>query len=102
VRGAGSRETGAMGSAGIRRRKRRLELHEPERITRGDVNRLFGRFRWEGLSPAGGLERFGFFSRQLQRNGTRGAWAFVAQAKWVWITIAVAIAVVTIVTRLIG
>ncbi len=33
----------------------------------GDVDRLFGRFTWGAYTPAGNLERNGFFWRQLQR-----------------------------------
>jgi hypothetical protein len=34
------------------------------------VRRLFGRFTWGWFSPAGALERNGFFWRQLKRNGS--------------------------------
>jgi hypothetical protein len=80
-----------MGAQGIRRRKKRHDLPEVERMPRGDVERLFGRFTWGAYSPAGNLERNGFFLRQLRRNGTRGAWAFVAQAKWVFIAFVLAV-----------
>src|SRR5437879_199987 len=60
-----------------------------------------GRFTWGPLSPAGNLERNGFFLRQFKRNGTRGAWAFVAQAKWVFVAIAAAVGGVMLVTWLI-
>jgi hypothetical protein len=91
-----------VGSAGIRRRKRRVELPDPDALPPGDAGRLFGRFTWGAYTPAGNLERNGFFLRQLQRNGTRGAWSSVAQAKWVWITLAVAIAGVTLFTHFVG
>jgi hypothetical protein len=34
-----------------------------------DQARLFGGFRWNQYSPAGQLERGGFFLRQFRRNG---------------------------------
>jgi hypothetical protein len=61
-----------MGAAGIRRRKKRRKLPEPEHVSPGDVNRLFGRFTWGTYSPAGTLERNGFFWRQLSRRHDRG------------------------------
>ena len=36
-------------------------------MSAGDVQRLFGRFTWGAYSPAGALERQGFFLRQLNR-----------------------------------
>ena len=51
-------------------------------------------------APAGNLERGGFFLRQFKRNGTRGAWAFVAQAKWVFGAIGVAVCALMLVTYL--
>ena len=89
-----------MGAQGIRRRKPRHDLRDPT-LPPGDAGRLFGRFTWGPLSPAGNLERNGFFLRQFKRNGTRGAWAFVAQAKWVFVAIAAAVGGVMLVTYLI-
>jgi hypothetical protein len=59
--------------------KRRGRRHLPK--VRGDLDpadtaRLFGDFRWNQWSPAGRLERFGFFTRQLGRNGDREGWAW--------------------------
>ena len=65
----------------------------------GDVRRLFGIFTWGSYSPAGNLERSGFFLRQLKRNGTEGAWAFVAQAKWMFVLFLAAIATLAIVVH---
>jgi hypothetical protein len=58
-----------MGSAGIKRRKRtrRANAKPTEPMSEGDVQRLFGRFVWNQYSPAGTLERNGFFWRQLNR-----------------------------------
>jgi hypothetical protein len=63
-----------VGSAGIKRRKKtRRANREPEApMSAGDVQRLFGNFSWNAYSPAGALEREGFFLRQLNRyRGTR-------------------------------
>lgn len=57
-----------MGRSGIRARKPRHHLPKVEEdISPEDVNRLFGRFRWGSYSPAGTLERNGFFWRQVNR-----------------------------------
>ena len=58
-----------MGRSGIRARKPRHHLPkvDGEYISPDDVNRLFGRFRWGAYSPAGTLERSGFFYRQASR-----------------------------------
>ena len=65
-------------------------------MSEGDVGRLFGRFTWGAWSPAGNLERNGFFWRQLSRNGTKGAWAFVWQARWVFVLFFAAFVVVAL------
>lgn len=36
-------------------------------VSDGDIGRSFGWFRWSAFSPAGALERQGFFLRQLAR-----------------------------------
>ena len=41
-----------------------------------DEARLFQRFRWSQWSPAGNLERSGFFWRQVARNGTSRGWSW--------------------------
>jgi hypothetical protein len=57
-----------VGRSGIRARKPRHHLPKVEEdISPDDVNRLFGRFRWGTYSPAGTLERSGFFWRQVNR-----------------------------------
>jgi hypothetical protein len=68
-----------VGSAGIKRRKKRRPKDTPPevRISEGDVNRLFGRFTWVPYTPAGGLERNGFLWRQLKRR-KRDRWSIVA------------------------
>ena len=59
-----------VGARGIKRRKPKHELHDfTDDLTPGDEQRLFGRFRWGNYSPAGNLERNGFFWRQLSRGG---------------------------------
>jgi hypothetical protein len=88
-----------MGAQGIRRRKPRRKLPDVGGMTEGDVGRLFGRFTWGAYSPAGGLERGGYFLRQLRRNGTKGAWEFVAQAKWVFVMFAVGVVMIAAALR---
>ncbi len=56
-----------MGAQGIRRRKKRRRLPDVPDLPPGDVGRLFGRFTWSAYSPAGNLERHGFFWRQWSR-----------------------------------
>ncbi len=88
-----------MGAQGIRRRKKWRKLPEVDRMTEGDVGRLFGRFSWNAYSPAGALERHGFFWRQVKRIGTKPGWDFVAQAKWVFITFGVVFAAIALAAR---
>lgn len=68
-------------------------------MSEGDVGRLFGRFSWGAYSPAGALERNGFFLRQLRRNGTKSAWEFVDQAKWVFVGFAAVVAAIALTVR---
>jgi hypothetical protein len=68
-------------------------------MSEGDVGRLFGRFSWGAYSPAGALERNGFFLRQLRRDGTKGAWEFVAQAKWVFVGFAAVVVAIMLAAR---
>jgi hypothetical protein len=86
-----------MGRQGIKRRKPRRELPDTDNVSEGDVDRLFGRFRWNEYSPAGNLERSGFFWRQFTRNGARGAGAFIADAKWAFAFVLAVCAVVALV-----
>ena len=76
----GMRQNECVGSAGIRRRKRRHATDTPpsERISEGDVGRLFGRFTWDPYTPAGSLERNGFLWRQLRRRRRRDGWTYVS------------------------
>lgn len=71
-----------MGAQGIKRRKRKHgppkyasdDAHDfTDDLQAGDQRRLFGRFTWSAYSPAGNLERNGFFLRQLGRHGTEHA-----------------------------
>jgi hypothetical protein len=41
-----------------------------------DTARLFQRFRWGQYTPAGSIERAGFFARQLGRNGSSDGWVW--------------------------
>jgi hypothetical protein len=73
-----------MGSSGIKKRKRRrrADAASSAPISDGDVQRLFGRFTWNQYSPAGTLERNGFFWRQLGRYSSHGRWnVFVVLAR---------------------
>jgi hypothetical protein len=88
-----------VGARGIHRRKKWRKLPKVEGMSEGDVGRLFGRFTWGAYSPAGALERNGFFLRQLRRNGTKDAWEFIAQAKWVFVMFAAAVAAIALVIR---
>ena len=57
--------------------KRKGRRHLPKvvgDIGREDTARLFGRFRWNQYTPAGTVERAGFFARQADRNGTGLGW----------------------------
>jgi hypothetical protein len=95
-----------MGSAGIKRRKRRHSVDTPpsERMSEGDVGRLFGRFTWNAYSPAGGLERNGFLWRQLRRRRKRDAWTYIAYALFALfafpILLGLVVLVVNVATRL--
>jgi hypothetical protein len=95
-----------VGSAGIKRRKRRRSGDTPptETISEGDVDRLFGRFTWGAYSPAGGLERNGFLWRQLRRRGRRDPWTYVAYAVFALfafpILLGLIVLVFTVATRL--
>lgn len=77
-----------MGRSGIRSRKLRRHLPKVEQqISPDDVNRLFGRFRWGTYSPAGTLERNGFFWRQVSRirrdaNQPKRTRRAAATARW--------------------
>lgn len=74
-----------VGRGGIKRRKRRPaerpRTHELA-LDDTDTGRLFGQFRWGAYTPAGNLERHGFFWRQVQRNGATGWRAAAAAVLW--------------------
>jgi hypothetical protein len=63
-----------VGRAGIKKRKkyRRADAEPSVPISEGDVDRLFGRFTWNAYSPAGAMERGGFFLRQANRSSRNG------------------------------
>jgi hypothetical protein len=88
-----------VGAQGIHRRKKWRKLPEVKGMNEGDIGRLFGRFTWGAYSPAGALERNGFFLRQLRRNGTKPGWDFVFMAKWVFITFGVVVAAIALVAH---
>jgi hypothetical protein len=56
------------------KRKGRRHLPKVGELGPEDEARLFGRFRWNQYSPAGSVERAGFFARQARRNGTDLGW----------------------------
>jgi hypothetical protein len=57
-----------VGASGIKRRKPKRKLPEPHvDMTPGDQRRAFGQFTWGSFSPAGAMEREGFFWRQVTR-----------------------------------
>jgi preprotein translocase subunit Sss1 len=64
-----------MGRAGIRRRK---GVHHLPKVHDGlsadEEARAFGQFRWGQFTPAGGLERSGFFLRQAVRRSEHPEW----------------------------
>jgi len=62
----------------------------------GDADRVIGRFAWGAFSPAGNLERNGFFWRQLRRRRARDAWTILGYGWWVFA--ALSLAVVLLVT----
>ncbi len=88
------RDNAVMGAAGIRRRKKHHKLPEPEVLPPGDADRVFGRFTWGAYSPAGNLERNGFFWRQLRRRRGRDPWTIVGYVLWVLFAAVLAIAVI--------
>jgi hypothetical protein len=89
-----------VGSAGIKRRKKRRVKNTPpeSRISEGDVNRLFGRFTWDPYTPAGSLERNGFLWRQLGRR-KRDGWTIVAYAIFAIFAIPLLVALVAMVVN---
>jgi len=93
-----------MGSSGIKRRKRRRATDAPpeERISEGDVGRLFGRFTWDPLTPAGGLERNGFFWRQLRRRRRRDGWTVAGWAFFAFAAIVMVLLVIGGLVTLMG
>ena len=77
------------------RRKGRRHLPKVEGdIGPEDTARLFGRFRWNQYTPAGTVERAGFFARQVNRNGDALGWRWGFAAMRVLVPIVVGVAVV--------
>ena len=66
-----------------------------------DTARLFGRFRWNQYTPAGSIERAGFFARQATRHGTREGWRWGFGAMVVMIPIVIGAALVIYVLTLV-
>jgi hypothetical protein len=64
-----------VGSSGIRRRK---PVHHLPKVHDGlspdEEARAFGQFRWGQFTPAGALERSGFFLRQAVRRSEHPEW----------------------------
>jgi hypothetical protein len=58
----------------MKRKGRRRLPKVPGDLGADDTARLFGRFRWNQYTPAGTVERAGFFARQAARNGSREGW----------------------------
>ncbi len=66
-----------------------------------DTARLFGRFRWSPYTPAGTVERAGFFARQAARNGSGEGWRWGFGAMVVVVPIVLAVALVIYVLTLV-
>jgi len=64
-----------MGRAGIRRRKPAHHLPKVhDHLSPDEEARAFGQFRWSGFTPAGAMERSGFFLRQAVRRSENPEW----------------------------
>ncbi len=59
----------------------------------GDAQRVFGQFANDAYTPAGSLERNGFFWRQVKRRGPRDADGAIAYGLWVLYASATALVV---------
>ena len=66
----------------------------------GDVNRFFGRFTWGTYSPAGTLERNGFFWRQLRRRRRRDRVTIFGYGLWVLVALPLLVGVAAFVVSL--
>ena len=83
---------------------RRGRHHLPK--VRGDLGpddtaRLFGRFRWNQYTPAGSIERAGFFARQAARHGTGDGWRWGFSAMVVVIPLVLGVALAIYVLTLV-
>jgi hypothetical protein len=64
-----------VGRAGIRRRKPVHHLPKVhDELSPDEEARAFGQFRWSQFTPAGAVERFGFFVRQAVRRSEHPEW----------------------------
>jgi hypothetical protein len=64
-----------VGSAGIRRRRPAHHLPKVHNgLSPAEEARALGQFRWSQFTPAGSLERSGFFLRQAARRAERPEW----------------------------
>jgi hypothetical protein len=94
------RDDECVGASGIRRRKKRRQLPEPQALPPGDEDRLFGRFSWGTYSPAGTLERNGLFWRQLRRYRRRDQWKTFGYVLWAMIAVPILLGLIWFVTGL--
>jgi hypothetical protein len=84
------------------KRKRRQHLPKVHGdIGPDDTARLFQRFRWSQYTPAGTVERAGFFARQAARNGTSDGWSWGARAVILVVPLVIGVALlVAVITQL--
>ena len=85
----------------MKRRGRRHLPKIPGDLGPDDTARLFQQFRWSQFTPAGMVERVGFFARQAARNGTSEGWKWGFRAVvLVAPVIVAAVLVIIVVARL--
>jgi hypothetical protein len=91
-----------MGRQGIKRRKRKRELPDvrADDLSVTDEHRAFGHFRWNTYSPAGTLERHGFFWRQVGRTRSDPTGGWRRPVAWI-LTVAAVIAAGVIVANVV-
>src|SRR5262245_53778778 len=83
-----------VGSSGMKRKGRHHLPKVHDDLGPDDTARLFGRFRWSQYTPAGTVERAGFFARQAARTGTGEGWRWCLGAMVVVIPIVLGAALV--------
>jgi hypothetical protein len=59
---------------GHRTVQRKLDVRRVDHLSPGDEARAFGQFRWSAFTPAGAVERSGFFVRQAVRRSEHPEW----------------------------